>query len=162
MTPKELFKLMTNAKTSSDAQKAEDMFKETFVNYNDNDKKEILGRMALGEYSMSTVNKTKEFIDRVVNLVPSNIVVDELGSLYCTLIAMVCLSKVLAKKYKSVEEMDLDSANKSIPDGEMLFELGKEMFEVIQPIISDSIIQMVEKSFGSDNNADKSGPDNTN
>lgn len=164
MKPKDLIYLLTNAKSDKDAKVAEDAFKMYFTSYNEADKKETLGRLAIGEYSMNTIDKTKKFIDKVVSIAPSNVVIEELGTLYCTLIAMVYLSKIMAEYYKDVpvDEIDYKMLDKAFPNGETLFVVGKEMFDEIGPSFSQKLKTIVENAISSEESIDKNNQEPTN
>lgn len=164
MKPKDLIDLMTSAKSDKDAKRAEDAFKMYFTSFNEADKKETLGRLALSEYSMTTIDKTKAFIDKVVSIAPSNVVIEELGTLYCTLIAMVYLSKIMAEHYKDVpvDEIDYKLLDKAFPTGETLFVVGKEMFGQIGPAFSQKLMAIVQKAVSSEETIDKTNQEPTN
>lgn len=157
MKPSDLFTIMNNAKTEKEVSEAEGIFKVYFAAYSDEEKKEVLGRLAISEYSMSMVDKTKAFIDRIVNITPGNVIVDELGSLYCTLIGMVCLSKVMAEQFegKSSNEINFEKLDKAFPDGNKLFDFGKEMFQTILPLFSKKLSMVLEMSNKSEEAVDK-------
>jgi hypothetical protein len=164
MKPKDLINLINSAKDEKDAKRAEDVFKMYFVGYSETDKKETLGRLAIGEYSMNTIDKTKAFIDKVVSIAPSNVVIEELGTLYCTLIAMVYLSKIMAEYYKDVptNEIDYKMLDKAFPNGETLFVVGKEMFDEIGPAFSQKLKTIVENAIRSEESIDKNNQEPTN
>jgi|694.fasta_scaffold124823_4 hypothetical protein len=147
MTPKDLMNLMFESNKSPDAEmKAMNAFKEHFPAYSDEQKKEIIGRLAINEYCSMIVNKTQTFIGKASEMVPGTILISELGSLYSTMILMVSLSQLMAKQqaHLPMDKMDFSKLDKAFPNGDSLFSLGEELFTAIQPMFNERLQSILD------------------